>query len=222
MGLALDVSDLRVAGDEGRTILAIDALSLPAGRSLGVRGPSGAGKSTFLYAIAGLLARAQGGVRWGEDDLLALGAGARARFRRRRMGFVFQDFLLFEEMSAAENAALVGAFAAPAARRAIRARARQDLAGFGVPGRRRAVRHHSGGERQRIALARALAAGPAILLADEPTASLDRATKEGLVDDLVSRARDNAISFVAVSHDEMLLDAMDRVITIEDGTLKPS
>lgn len=222
MGLPLRVENLRVTGEGARTILSVDALALGAGESLGIRGPSGAGKSTLLYALAGLLGRAQGRILWGETDLLAQRPGARARFRRETMGFVFQDFLLFEEMSAAANAALPQAFAPARERRTIAGRGRDELLALGVPLGRRRARTYSGGERQRISLARALSAAPKILLADEPTASLDRETRATLVADLTRRCREGGLSLLAVSHDEQLLGALDRVVTIENGELVPA
>ncbi len=222
MGLSLNVQDLRVTGAQGREILAIDALSLAPGGSLGVRGPSGAGKSTLLYALAGLVRRARGRILWDATDMIALRPGARTRFRRETMGFVFQDALLFEELSAAANASLAASYAAGARRRAIAAGAREELERLGVPSGGRRVRTYSGGERQRIALARALSGEPKILLADEPTASLDRTMSEALVADLTRRTRREGISLIAVSHDEMLLGAMDRVVTIKNGELVPA
>ena len=219
MGLPLEVANLRVAGSQGRTILAIDSLTLAPGESLGVRGPSGAGKSTLLCALAGLLRRAEGRVAWGETDLLALRPGARTRFRRERMGLVFQEALLFEELGARANAALAAGYAPHARRRGMAARAREELARLCVPAGRRRVSTFSGGERQRIAIARALCAAPAVLLADEPTASLDRETGASLVADLLARTRRDGVSFIAVSHDDALLDAMDRVVTIKSGEL---
>jgi len=222
MGLSLAVENLAVLGEGGRRILAVEGLSLAPGESLGVRGPSGAGKTTLLYAVAGLAARASGAVRWGDTDVLTLSGGRRARFRRENIGFIFQDFLLFEEMTAAANAALASAFAPAPRRRTIAERAQRELAALGVPDGRRRARTYSGGERQRICLARALSTEPGVILADEPTASLDRAMKDRLVADLASLTRGKGASLIAVSHDAMLLDAMDRVITIENGELVPS
>src|SRR5690606_35102458 len=130
-----------------------------------VRGPSGAGKSTFLFSIAGLIENAAGAVHWGNTDLLPLSSEARAKFRRRHVGMVFQDFLLFEELSAAANAGLPGAYASRARQSAIAETAASILARFGVAHGRRTVESFSGGERQRVAIARALAADPEIILA---------------------------------------------------------
>ncbi len=216
MGLALHVRDLTVASRRGRLLLTLPELDLPAGGLLGVRGPSGAGKSTFLNALSGLL-DAKGRVQWGETDIASLSPDRRTAFRAAQMGMIFQDFLLFEELSAEANAALTAQFAPAANRPGILSRARDRLSRLAVPSGARTVESFSGGERQRVAVARALASDPQVILADEPTAALDRTAADRLVADLVSLCRDGGKTLVVVSHDLHLLDAMDRVVTIEDG-----
>jgi putative ABC transport system ATP-binding protein len=136
------------------------------------------------------------------------------------MGLVFQDFLLFEELSAAANAALAGAYAPRAARPQLARRVQATLARLGLAtGERRTVESFSGGERQRVAVARALANDPAIILADEPTASLDRAAADRLIDDLVALAHEGGKTLITVSHDPALHARMDRLVTIADGRL---
>ncbi|WP_226574748.1 ATP-binding cassette domain-containing protein [Acuticoccus sediminis] len=220
MGLPLAVSQLVVTAAD-RRLLDIPDFTARSGECVGIKGPSGAGKSTFLYALAGLLPNATGKVVWGEADVLALRAGARARFRRDFVGLVFQDFLLFEELGAEANAAIGTAFAPRRRSDTMRRRSRQHLEELGVPAGRRAARTYSGGERQRIALARALAADPGVILADEPTASLDAAAKGQLIGDLVGAARSGGKTLIAVSHDTALLDAMDRTVTVMNGVLLP-
>ncbi|SES27889.1 putative ABC transport system ATP-binding protein [Tranquillimonas rosea] len=217
MALALSVSDLRVVAAGGRTLLDIPALDLPPGAALGIRGPSGAGKTTFLHAVAGLIDRSAGRIAWGDTDLAALSAGARARFRAGNVGMIFQDFLLFDELTALDNAAIPALFAPRGRRAGLREAARANLARLGLTDPVRDVSTFSGGERQRVSVARALANRPAIVLADEPTAALHREAADRLIADLVSVARDGNRTLVAVSHDPRLLDAMDRVLTIEDG-----
>jgi len=219
MSLSLKVSDLRVHSARGRVLLSIDTLDLPAGALVGVRGPSGAGKSTLIYALAGLLETARGKVRWGDRDLLAQSARARATFRRAHIGLIFQDFMLFDEMSPDQNAALAAMFAPAQERAGIKARARGQLQRLGVPMGGRKVASFSGGERQRVAVSRALASDPPILLADEPTASLDRAAADRLIGDLVGLARAGDKTLIAVSHDPALLEALDHVITLRDGAM---
>lgn len=219
MSLDLQIDDLEVKAASGRTLLAVPHFSLAAGTCLGIRGPSGAGKSTFLFALAGLNAEATGAVRWGGADLLAMASDARAAFRRRHVGLVFQDFLLFEELSAAANAALPSAYAPSGRQGAIVERANAVLSRLGISHGKRTVESFSGGERQRVAIARALAADPEIILADEPTASLDRKTADALIADLVTLARDEGKTLIAVSHDPAVHDRMDTVIEIVDGRI---
>lgn len=216
-GKRLDVAELAVRTKRGRVLLSVPRLSLAPGASLGIRGPSGAGKSTLLFALAGLLDRIEGSVIWDGIDLAALRPSARAAFRASHMGIVFQDFLLFEELDAAANAALPALYRPRAERGAIRARAHAVLARLGVSTEARTVTTLSGGERQRVAVARALANDAAILLADEPTANLHREAADALIEDLVARVRESGTTLVVVSHDTRLLARMDRVIDIRDG-----
>lgn len=218
MGLPLSISDLTVRADNGRVLLALPKLELPAGALVGIQGPSGAGKSTLLYALAGLL-DAQGAIRWGKEEILHLPYGKRARFRADNIGMIFQDFLLFEELDAATNAALVAMFHPRRERAAVHARAAGWLDFLGLGGRAndRTVASFSGGERQRTSIARAMATNAPVLLADEPTASLDRVAADALIEDLIAAARGAGTTLVAVSHDPALIARMDRVLTIVDG-----
>ncbi|MGI3164630.1 ABC transporter ATP-binding protein [Pseudooceanicola sp. 200-1SW] len=218
MTLSLTIRDLAVPGADG-PLLHLPALHLPAGSLVGVRGPSGAGKTTFLHAIAGLREAASGTVCWGQTDLLALGGEARTGFRSRHIGMIFQDFLLFDELGALPNASLTAMFRPRSERRALAARAQALLDGLGLPRTDRPVASFSGGERQRVGIARALAADAPVLLADEPTASLHRAAADALIGDLVALTREAGRTMIAVSHDEALLARMDRVLTIEGGSL---
>ena len=219
MGLPLLVGDLRVTGPSGRVLLSVASLDVPAGSVIGVRGPSGAGKSTLLYALGGLL-HAAGSVQWGDVELLEMSVAQRTAFRAANIGMIFQDFLLFEELGSAENAGLAAMFAPRRRRTALRKAAADTLHRLGLEPGTRPVASFSGGERQRVGVARALAADAAILLADEPTASLHREAADALIDDLVSMARDNTRTLIAVSHDPHLLERMDRVLWIEDGVLQ--
>lgn len=217
-GLPLAVTDLDLRGLDGRPLASLTRLNVTAGTSLAIRGPSGAGKSTLLHAFSGLVRPAGGQVLWGDTDLASLSDSARTRFRRENVGLIFQDFLLFEELGALDNAALSAAFAPRTARAALRDRAANwlDRLGLAQTGTRRA-NSFSGGERQRIAVARALSNDPAVILADEPTASLDRATADRLIDDLVALSQDSGRTLIAVTHDEALASRLDRVLTMADG-----
>lgn len=217
--LPLSVSALSVTGDRGRRLLSVDRLQVAPGRCVGIRGPSGAGKTTLLHALAGLLDVASGQVCWGGTDLAALSADQRGAFRAAHVGLIFQDFLLFDDLGALANAALPALFLPRPRRAALRARAARQLETLGIAATDREVSSFSGGERQRVAIARALAHDPAILLADEPTASLHRDAADALIDDLARAARDDGKTLIAVSHDQHLLDRMDRVLTVTDGRI---
>ncbi|APX24091.1 MAG: ABC transporter ATP-binding protein [Rhodobacteraceae bacterium] len=219
MGLSLSVRALEVTSDRNRRLLSVPALEAPAGALIGVRGASGAGKSTLLYALAGLLERASGSVRWGDTDLLSLAPERRAGFRAGQIGMIFQDFLLFEELDALANASVTALFRKRPERAALRTRSAERLSRLGLDAGARSVASFSGGERQRVAIARAMAAEAPILLADEPTASLDRAAADRLIEDLVAMTRETGTTLVAVSHDMHLIARMDRVLTVTDGAL---
>ncbi len=216
----LTISGLTVTGDGARTLLTVDALAIAPGSRVGIRGPSGAGKSTLLHALAGLVRANTGDVRWGEANLAAMSHSECARFRRENVGLIFQDFLLFEELSAAGNAALAASFNNALRRSTIREGARTMLAHLGLADHaNRSVSSFSGGERQRVAVSRALASDPAIILADEPTASLDRHAADRLIDDLATLAATRGKTLIAVSHDAALHARMDRVLDVVDGRL---
>ncbi|WP_232830800.1 ABC transporter ATP-binding protein [Tropicimonas sp. IMCC34011] len=220
MPLSLEINDLVVRGRRGgRELVHVPRLVIAAGEAVGVRGPSGAGKSSLLFALAGLSPFVEGEVRWGTENIAAMSSARTAAFRRSHVGMIFQDHLLFEELGPEANASIAGAFARRAERAGRRERAAAALRRLAVPEGARNVETFSGGERQRVAVARALAGAPSILLADEPTASLPREASVKLTEDLLHAARDRGATLIAVSHDLALLDAMDRVITIEHGRI---
>ena len=217
-GIPLSLRDIMVAAASGRVLLNVPAIDLVAGATLAVRGASGAGKSTLLHVLAGLRPVNRGQVLWGQTDIACLSVAQASDFRRRYIGQIFQDFLLFDEVSALENAAVARLFFPKAEREAILERAADALQSLGLdPHDPRRASTYSGGERQRIAVARALAQRPAVLLADEPTASLDRAAADRLISDLLAAVRDHGIGLICVTHDDALATRLDRVLTLTDG-----
>ncbi len=194
-------------------------VSVGAGEMTLVRGPSGSGKSTLLAVLGGLLTADAGRVFLDALCVTELGEAARARYRMRQVGFVFQGFQLFDTMSAIENVALPLLMAGTPAADA-RHRAAGLLDRFGV-GHRRELRpkQMSGGEQQRVAIARALALDPAVILADEPTAALDGATGRTVAAELRRAASELGKLVVTISHDERLLPFADRVLTLADGRI---
>lgn len=215
----LTTSALEIHGSNGKRILSLPPLSVSQGELIGIRGPSGAGKSTLLYGLAGLMNGVRGSIRWGDTDIVALTDTARTKFRADHIGMIFQDFHLFEELGALANASIASLFRPRAERKAIETRADDHLNSLGIDSAARTVSSFSGGERQRVAIARALASNSPVLLADEPTASLDRETADRLVDDLITLVRQSGKTFIAVSHDQHLIDRMDRILTITDGKM---
>lgn len=215
----LSVRDLTVRTSDGRTLLEVAGLDVAPGETVAVRGPSGAGKSTLLHVLAGLIAPSSGHVLWGETDLAGLQDTARTTFRRKTIGMVFQDHLLFDELTAAGNAGLAAAYAPRAERAGIEHRAADLLDRFGVAASGRRAARYSGGERQRIAVARALATDPPVILADEPTASLDRATADRLIDDLFIYAGGRKTLIIA-SHDPAIHARAGRLASVVDGKLR--
>ncbi|MEE2951517.1 putative ABC transport system ATP-binding protein/lipoprotein-releasing system ATP-binding protein [Fulvimarina manganoxydans] len=216
----LRVANLEVRGEGDRRLLAVPDLSITSGETVVIEGPSGAGKTTLLFAIAGLLDRAKGRVEWDGDEILARSARERAAFRRERLGLIFQEHHLFDEVGPLVNAGIAARYGSKAnKRKAIVERARTLLQQFGIADDARSVASFSGGERQRIAAARALAHDPAVILADEPTASLDRANADRLISDLMGFARASGKTLIAVSHDRHLVEAADRRVRIVDGEI---
>jgi ABC-type lipoprotein export system ATPase subunit len=217
---ALHIEALQVTGRGGQVLLQVPLLDVPAGQSVALRGASGAGKSTLLHVMSGLVRPSAGRVVWGDRDIVPLSEDARAAFRRQTLGLIFQDCHLFEELSAHGNAALISTFAPRSTRESLREHAETWLKTLGLRQTgTRPVSSFSGGERQRIAVARALAASPPVILADEPTAALDRANADTLGSDLVRLASEGGCSLIAVTHDATLAALMTRQITLADGKI---
>jgi putative ABC transport system ATP-binding protein len=210
-----NVSKTVTSGDAPLTILHPLTLTIPPGQFLAIVGPSGSGKSTLLGLIAGLDAPSSGAVVIDGVDITTLGEDALARLRGEKVGFVFQFFHLIPSLTAYENVAVPMEIAgAPDVDR----RARALLDEVGLTGRA----HHypsqlSGGEQQRIALARALANNPAIVLADEPTGNLDSTTGRHIMDLLRNVHASRRTTLVLVTHDAELAALADARIVLRDG-----
>jgi putative ABC transport system ATP-binding protein len=203
----------------GRTVDVLTDVSLdvPAGQFLAIAGPSGSGKSTLLGLIAGLDQPTAGRIEVAGVELTALDEDALARFRRDHIGYVFQSFHLLPTLTAQENVAVPLELAGEAD---ATARAAALLAEVGLAERA----HHypvqlSGGEQQRVAVARAMARRPALLLADEPTGNLDSATGKQIIELLVGMNRRLGTTLVLVTHDTALAAHADRVVTLRDGRI---
>ena len=204
-------------------LVAVDdaELELDAAEFIAIEGPSGSGKTTLLGLLAGLEVPDEGEIEILGHDLRRLSPTERARLRQRRLGIVFQSFGLIASLSAGDNVALPLALAGVAeqGRRELASLALDDV-GLAIPFDAR-VDELSGGERQRVGVARALAADPAVILADEPTGSLD-AENGGIVLDLLTDAvRHRGIALVLVTHDPLSAARADRRYRMKDGRLRP-
>ena len=201
----------------GAEVTVLDGVSLDVARGecVAITGPSGSGKSTLLGLLAGLDTPVSGTVEVDGVDLGPLDEDALARFRRDRIGFVFQAYHLIPTLTAVENVAVPLELAGL---RDARARATALLAEVGL----RARGHHypvqlSGGEQQRVALARAVAREPGLLLADEPTGNLDSATGAQIIELLLALNRERGSTLVLVTHDPALAAQADRQVALRDG-----
>jgi putative ABC transport system ATP-binding protein len=190
-------------------------LNIGSGEAIGLVGPSGSGKSTLLMVMAGLERADTGIVAVAGEDLGKLDEDALARFRGRSIGIVFQSFHLIPTMTALENVAVPLELAGAAD---AQERARVELAGVGLGER---LNHYpaqlSGGEQQRVAVARALAPNPAILVADEPTGNLDEDTGQQIIELLFAGHRKRGTTLVLVTHDQSLAARCGRVVRLRSG-----
>jgi putative ABC transport system ATP-binding protein len=200
-----------------QTALAGVTLGIPAGQFAAIMGPSGSGKSTLLNLIAGLDRPTSGEVRVDGVSLGGLGEAALARYRRARVGFVFQFFNLLDQLTVFDNV-LLPAQLAGMKRRVARARTRELLDQLGIADKAKAYPGRlSGGQRQRVALARALVNQPAVVLADEPTGALDSRSGEAVMD-LLAQINQAGQAVVLVTHDARLAATYTaRIITLRDG-----
>jgi putative ABC transport system ATP-binding protein len=217
---AFRVKDLgRKVPDAGGwlTILEDVDFEVEAGETVAIVGASGSGKSTLLGLLAGLDEPSQGKVIALDQDIFALDEDGRAQWRARHVGFVFQAFLLLPHMTALENVMLPLELAGRSDAGRV---AREWLDRVGLADR---ANHYprtlSGGEQQRVAIARAFASRPPLLLADEPTGSLDHATGERIIDLLFELNREAGATLLLVTHDRALAARCQRTLSLHNGRL---
>jgi len=191
-------------------------LRVAPGETWAIRGPSGSGKSTLLHLLAGLDRPTAGTVWWGDLAVHDLSPEAAARARAGRVGLVFQQHHLLADLTALENVTLPGRVAG----RPDAERGAALLASMGLAERADArPRTLSGGERLRVAVARALYGAPRVVMADEPTGSLDRASADAVVEALLRAAAADGAAVVLVTHDERVAERAQHRALLEDGRL---
>jgi len=215
----LQASDLKRSFQIGKSridVLRGISLEITKGETVFFCGASGAGKTTLLYTVAGLERPEAGKVFFEETDVYAMNADRLASLRNQRMGFVFQSYFLLPELTALENVLLPAMMGG----RSAQPQAEFLLERVGLKERL----HHlpselSGGEQQRVAIARSLINDPSILFADEPTGNLDSHTGASIIDLLLGVAREDKRTLLVVTHDEHLAQRGDRLLRIEDGLI---
>jgi putative ABC transport system ATP-binding protein len=212
----VEARDLHLAFGPTRALRGAD-LTVGSGEMVAVMGPSGSGKSTLLHCLAGILVPDAGEVHFDGRRIDGLGEDERSTLRRERFGFVFQFGQLVPELTAEENVALPlllnGMGRSEALARARRWFDRLELSGL----QRRRSGELSGGQAQRVALGRALVAGPRVLFADEPTGSLDSLAGEGVMELLGETAREQSTTVVLVTHEPRVAAYADREVIVRDG-----
>jgi putative ABC transport system ATP-binding protein len=207
------------AGDTAVEAVRDASLSVRAGDFVAIVGPSGSGKTTLLAMLGGLLTATRGRVIVSDTDISRLNEAQRARFRRERVGFVFQGFNLVPYLTAEQNLLVIPSISGKLDGE-TRARARELLREMGVEKRA----HHlpgelSGGERQRVAIGRALMNDPLLVLVDEPTSNLDSERGTEVVRSLAEEVKMRHKIGIMVTHDRRMLTHVDRVLEIADGRL---
>jgi len=201
----------------GEELLVLDGITLeiPAKEFVAIVGPSGSGKSTLLGLIAGLDTPSAGTITLGEVEVTRLPEDQLAAFRLHNIGYVFQSFHLIPTLTALENVAVPPELAGNPHARGIAAELLRSV------GLEKRMDHYpvqlSGGEQQRVAVARAFANRPAVLLADEPTGNLDTATGRQVIELLIRLNQDHGSTLVLVTHDPELAARADRIVMLQDG-----
>lgn len=194
-------------------------ITIGAGELVAIMGPSGSGKSTLLHVLSGILLPDAGEVRLGDAVVTALKDSGRSKLRREQFGFVFQDGQLVPELTARENVALPLLASGASRGRAMRA-ADEWLMRLGVgEQKRKRPGEMSGGQAQRVAIARSMVANPSIIFADEPTGALDQATGHEVMQVLSTTAKMNGTTLVVVTHDLKVASWTDRLVEIRDGLI---
>ena len=216
--LSADRVSKQVSSPEGPLTIVRDvSFVIPARESVAIAGPSGAGKSTLLALLAGLESPSSGRICLAGTDLTSLDEDGRARLRAEQVGFVFQSFHLIPALTALENVMLPLELRG---RSDARSRALEILARVGLVARAgHYPRQLSGGEQQRVAMARAAVGEPSVLFADEPTGNLDTVTGERIIELLFELNADAQTTLVLVTHDAALASRCARVLKMESGML---
>jgi putative ABC transport system ATP-binding protein len=212
------VKDLGQGAGKVRALKGV-SLTLHAGELTLLMGPSGSGKTTLLSILGCILSPTEGEVIVAGESVKGLGPEGLAAVRRQHIGFIFQSYNLFPTLNALENVRLALDVRGMSPQEA-QIRSEQALRDVGLGHRLRSYpRNMSGGEQQRVAVARALAGSPSVILADEPTAALDSENGQSVMQLLSEIAKDKSRAVLAVTHDSRTIPFADRIVNIEDGKI---
>lgn len=207
--------DIVVRNPDDEVIVRVDELAVENGGTTSISGPSGSGKTTLLYCLSGLIKPNEGAINWDEHNVTTMAGNKLNKFRRENIGFIFQSPFLFDELDPLSNVTIHSAFTTNLSKAAVNERAKELLDLFKVPLKgRKTASVLSGGEKQRLSMARGLVNNPKIILADEPTASLDRKNSKILMDCLLSYHKDYSPTLVVVSHDDSVLSRFTKNLSL--------
>ena len=214
----IGIQELEFRYREGEFTLRVPELSIDPGSAVAVIGPSGSGKTTLLHLIAGIVPPRSGRITVDGVEVPALSPTARRDFRIRTIGLVFQEFELLEYLSVLDNVLLPYRISpALVLGPSVRGRARELVEQVGMGDKLgRLANRLSHGEKQRVAICRAVLPGPQLVLADEPTGNLDQCNAHRVLDIIFEYAREAGATLVTVTHDRDLLDRFDRVIDLKE------
>jgi len=214
----IDIQDLQFSYGEGDFSLQVPEMSVASGETVAIVGPSGSGKTTLLNLVAGNATPQSGHITTNGCELTGLHDAARRNFRIANMGLVFQEFELLEYLDVLDNILLPYRINRTLALdRDVRRRAEEIAQQVGIGDKlHRYPNHLSQGERQRVAVVRALVVRPPLLLADEPTGNLDPVNKDRVLDILFGYAENNAATLITVTHDHDILPRFQRVIDFKN------
>lgn len=214
-----DVTKAYVDGKETKVVLKAANLEVQAGEFVAIVGPSGSGKSTFLAIAGALLSATSGSVLIGDEQIDTYTQAQRTDLRLRKIGFVFQSANLLPYLTVLEQLQVITEIGKHKAKKEQTAKARQLLTTLGLHDHQQYPASLSGGEKQRVAIGRALMNNPDVILADEPTASLDATRGYQVVQLLADEVHRHQKAAIMVTHDERVLPLVDRIVRIENGEL---
>ena len=218
--LALCLEQLEVRFP-GLAVAALDipAVALEAGELVAVTGPSGCGKTTLVNMLTGMERPTSGRIMWSGTDLAAMTETQRDKWRSRNVGLVMQDFHLFAGLSALDNVLLPQRLARLSLPAGMKEGAQALLARVGIERLDQPIETMSRGQMQRVAVARALVGKPGLIVADEPTASLDAVAGAAVTDLLIELSGETGATLIVASHDSRLIGRLDRILRLENGQL---